>query len=247
MEYLVLCVPALAIFLASFFATVTGFGFGLIAIPLMSLVISVKVAIICGLIITVLLRIITMYNTRKIFSWDVVLTTALGSAVGMLPGSYMLRVISLAHLKIFLGSVLLVATFLMGRRYYISVKNKTLGRLTAGFFSGFFGASTSVAGPPLVIYFLNEGAEKDKMRANMIWIFGITFMGMLVVNFLMGNMNSITDWSLLVPMIPAMVAGIVLGEKFFSRLDQALFRRLALIIVCVGAVLMLISGFKELV
>ncbi|MBR5857831.1 MAG: sulfite exporter TauE/SafE family protein, partial [Phascolarctobacterium sp.] len=113
MELLMLCIPAFAIFLASFFATVTGFGFGLIAVPLMSLVISVKVAIICGLIITVLLRIITMYNTRKIFSWDVVLTTVLGSALGMLPGSYMLKIISLAHLKIFLGCVLIMATYLM--------------------------------------------------------------------------------------------------------------------------------------
>lgn len=247
MEFLTLCIPALAIFLASFFATVTGFGFGLIAIPLMSLVISVKVAIICGLIITVLLRIITMYNTRKAFSWDVVLTTALGSALGMLPGGYMLKIISLAHLKIFLGCVLLVATYLMGKKYYLEVKNKTLGRLVAGFFSGFFGASTSVAGPPLVIYFLNEGTEKDKMRANMIWIFGITFICMLVVNFLMGNMQNVTDWSILLPMIPAMVAGIVLGERFFSKLDQALFRKLAIIIVCVGAVLMLISGVKEIV
>ena len=247
MEFLNLCIPALAIFLASFFATVTGFGFGLIAIPLMSLVISVKVAIICGLIITVLLRIITMYNTRKTFSWDVVLTTVLGSSLGMIPGSYMLKIISLAHLKVFLGCVLLIATYLMGRKYHLEIKSKTLGRLTAGFFSGFFGSSTSVAGPPLVIYFLNEGTEKDKMRANMIWIFGISFVGMLIVNFLMGNMQNITDWNIILPMIPAMILGIVLGEKFFERLDQALFRKLALCIVCVGALMMLISGVREIV
>ena len=245
MELLMLCIPAFAIFLASFFATVTGFGFGLIAVPLMSLVISVKVAIICGLIITVLLRIITMYNTRKIFSWDVVLTTVVGSALGMLPGSYMLKIISLAHLKIFLGCVLIMATYLMGKKYQLEIKSKTLGRLTAGFFSGFFGASTSVAGPPLVIYFLNEGTEKDKMRANMIWIFGISFIGMLVLNFFMGNMKNVEDWNLLLPMIPAMVLGIVLGEKFFDKLDQALFRKLALIIVCVGAVMMLLTGVRE--
>jgi uncharacterized membrane protein YfcA len=43
-----------------------------------------------------------------------------------------------------------------------------------------------------------------------------------------------------------MIAGIVLGEKFFSRLDQALFRKLALVIVCVGAVMMLITGVREI-
>jgi len=70
---------------------------------------------------------------------------------------------------------------------------------------------------------------------------------MLIVNFLMGNMQNITDWNIILPMIPAMILGIVLGEKFFERLDQALFRKLALCIVCVGAVMMLISGVKEIV
>jgi len=70
---------------------------------------------------------------------------------------------------------------------------------------------------------------------------------MLIVNFLMGNMQNITDWNIILPMIPAMIAGIVLGEKFFEKLDQALFRKLALIIVCVGAVMMLISGAREIV
>ena len=84
------------------------------------------------------------------------------------------------------------------------------------------------------------------MRANMIWIFGISFIGMLVLNFFMGNMKNVEDWNLLLPMIPAMVLGIVLGEKFFDKLDQALFRKLALIIVCVGAVMMLLTGVREI-
>jgi len=63
----------------------------------------------------------------------------------------------------------------------------------------------------------------------------------------MGNMQNITDWNIILPMIPAMILGIVLGEKFFERLDQALFRKLALCIVCVGAVMMLISGVREIV
>jgi len=62
----------------------------------------------------------------------------------------------------------------------------------------------------------------------------------------MGNMQNITDWNIILPMIPAMILGIVLGEKFFERLDQALFRKLALCIVCVGAVMMLISGVREI-
>ena len=245
MDLLMLCIPAVVIFIASFFATVTGFGFGLIAMPLLSFVMSAKAAVICVLITTVLLRIITMYNTRKDFSWIIVVTTVLGSSVGVLPGSYVLKVISVEHLKVFLGVVLLIAVFLMGRQYNLQVKNKTLGRLIAGFFSGFFGASTSVSGPPIIIYFLNEDLDKVALRANMGWIFGLSFIGMITVTFFMGNLSNITDWNILLPMLPAILIGIILGEKFFHKIDQALFKKIVLMIVCAGAVMMLFTGIRD--
>lgn len=245
MDFMALFVPAVAVFIASFFATVAGFGFGLIATPLLALVMPIKAAIICTLIVTVMLRAITMYNVRSSFSWRVVLTTFLGSVIGTVPGSYVLRIISLAQLEIFLSTVLLLATFFMGRQYRLEIKNKTLGRLTAGLLSGFFGASTSVSGPPLVLYFLNEESDKVVMRANMVWIFGLAGTAIVISAYLAGNIGFVTDWNVFIPMIPAMFVGIYLGEKFFRRLNQHLFRRLALIAVCAGAVMMLINGLRE--
>lgn len=62
------------------------------------------------------------------------------------------------------------------------IRNKTCGRLGAGILSGFFGASTSVSGPPLVLYFLNEKLQ-DVMRANMIWFFGLSGFLTVLVNY----------------------------------------------------------------
>lgn len=239
-----LCVSFLAIFLASFFATVSGFGYALIATPILSTVINIKFAIMAVLVTTMVLRGITMWRVWGQFNWNTVIMTTLGSAVGTAPGSYALKLMSVETLEIFLGSVLLIATFLMSQQYTVPVANKTLGRFTAGAISGFFSASTSVGGPPLVLYFLNEKQDKDTMRANMIWIFGLSSVLVMVGHFFAGNVDAITDWSLLLFMLPAMFLGIYLGEKFFFRLNQHLFKRLSLIIVCCGALAMLISGIR---
>ena len=98
-----LVLTALAIFVGCFFATVSGFGFALISTPLVSMVLSPKEAIILIPLLTVLLRIITMYQCRKDFDWHILLYISLGWVVGVLPGSYVLRAISVTHLQIFLG------------------------------------------------------------------------------------------------------------------------------------------------
>ena len=241
-----LLLAGLIIFIGSFFATVSGFGFALVAAPLLAMIMPLKWAIIFILVLTVVLRILTMYRVWGEFNWRTVTWTSLGSFVGMLPGSMVLRFISLTHLQIFLGVVLLLATALMSLQYTVPIKNKTAGRLGAGVLSGFFGACTSVSGPPLVLYFLNEHTDKTEMRANMIWIFGITGILMVGASYWAGNIAAVGDWSYLYSMIPATFLGVLAGERMFRYLNQHLFRRLSLLIVLVGAVMMLVNGFRGL-
>ena len=246
MDFYNLTLAGLIIFIGSFFATVSGFGFALVATPLLAMIMPLKWAIIFILVLTVVLRFLTMYRVWGEFNWQTVALTSIGSFVGMLPGSKVLRFISITHLQIFLGIVLLLATALMSLQYTVPIKNKTAGRLGAGFLSGFFGASTSVSGPPLVLYFLNEHTDKTEMRANMIWIFGVTGILMVGASYWAGNIGAVSDWSYLYSMIPATFLGVVAGERMFRYLNQQLFRRLSLLIVLGGAVMMLFNGVRGL-
>ncbi|MGN1088139.1 MAG: sulfite exporter TauE/SafE family protein, partial [Phascolarctobacterium sp.] len=119
-----LTLAGLIIFIGSFFATVSGFGFALVATPLLAMIMPVKWAIIFILVLTVVLRILTMWRVWGEFNWKTVALTSIGSFVGMLPGSKVLHFISITHLQIFLGVVLLLATALMSLQYTVSIKNK---------------------------------------------------------------------------------------------------------------------------
>ena len=235
---------ALSVGIGCFFATISGFGFALISTPLLSMVLSPKEAILLLPIYTIILRLITMYQVRKDFDPQLLKLIMLGWLFGVLPGALVLKFLTIKQLQLFLGCCLLIANFLMLKKYYIPIKNKIAGRVGAGTLAGFFCACTSVSGPPLVLYFLNEKLGKDYMRANMIWIFGVGNIVSTLVNVFTGNMKAISDWYMVVAMIPVVFLATYAGNKAFKYVDQELFRKMALGIVIFGCIMMLYNGLK---
>lgn len=235
---------SLAIFTGCFFATISGFGFALISTPTLSMILSAREAVIIVPLMTVLLRIVTMYQVRKEFNPKILLQISIGWCMGMIPGGYVLKLLPLAYLQIFLGSVILVAATLMGKKIYFEVKNWKMARLVAGFAAGFFGTSTSVAGPPIVLYFLNAKASKEEMRSNMIWVFGFGNFVTTVINMLMGNAKAIENWNLILFLVPSVLLAAYFGNLAFKRFDQELFRKMSLIIIYVGGIGTILNGIK---
>lgn len=237
---------SLAIFTGCFFATISGFGFALISTPTLSMVLSAREAIIIVPLMTILLRLVTMYQVRKEFDPKTLFQITIGWCTGMLPGGYVLKLLPLSYLQIFLGTVILIAATLMGKKIYFEVKNWTLARFITGFAAGFFGTSTSVAGPPVVLYFLNAKATKEDMRSNMIWVFGFGNFITTVINIFMGNAKAIEDWNIIFFLVPAVLLAAYLGNLAFKRFDQELFRKMSLAIIYVGGVGTLFNGIKAL-
>lgn len=237
---------SLAIFIGCFFATISGFGFALISTPTLSMVLSAREAIIIVPLMTILLRIVTMYQVRKEFDTKILIQITLGWCVGMIPGGYVLKLLSLAYLQIFLGTVILIAAVLMGKKIYFDIKNWTIARFLAGFAAGFFGTSTSVAGPPIVLYFLNARASKEEMRSNMIWVFGFGNLITTIINLFIGNAKAIEDWNIILYLVPAVLLAAYLGNIAFKRFDQELFRKMSLAIIYIGGIGTLYSGIKSI-
>ena len=246
MALFTLLVGSFAIFTASFFASISGFGYALIATPLLSMVVPLKTTIIFVLFLTIIMRVITMYTTYKDVEWKIVFTVSLVCLLGIQPGSWVLNFLSAPYLGLYLSIALLFFITLNLVHIRLEVKRKNLGRLCCGLLSGFFGASTSVSGPPVVLYFLNEEMEKVRMRANMTWIFGLTLVSTSITYFFTGAYAFVEDWTIFYYLVPANLLGVFLGEKCSKKLSQELFRKLTLVIVSVGTIMMLINSLRRL-
>lgn len=246
MDILTIVVGSIAIFTASFFASVSGFGYALIATPLLSTVVPLKTTIIFILFLTMIMRVFTMYTTFHDMDIKTVATVSIGCLIGIQPGSWVLNYLSAPTLGLYLSVALLFFITLNVINFRFVIKKQTLGRLGCGIVSGFFGASTSVSGPPIVLYFLNEDMEKTLMRSNMTWIFGFTLLSTAITYFFTGAYNFVEDWTVFYYLVPANLIGVFLGERCAKKLSQELFRKLTLIIVTLGTIMMLINSIQRL-
>ena len=94
MDILTIIVGSIAIFTASFFASVSGFGYALIATPLLSTVVPLKTTIIFILFLTMIMRVFTMYTTFHDMDIKTVATVSIGCLIGIQPGSWVLNYLS---------------------------------------------------------------------------------------------------------------------------------------------------------
>ncbi|QNP78001.1 hypothetical protein H9Y09_04485 [Phascolarctobacterium faecium] len=82
MDYFVLTVASLILFAATFFSTVTGFGFALIAAPVLTMVMGPKETVVFVIIAGVIVRVIMMWRTWGEFEWPTSFDNSCRQSVG---------------------------------------------------------------------------------------------------------------------------------------------------------------------
>jgi len=230
------------ILVAGVLQTLTGFGFALVAAPLLTLATSSKEAVVLVLFIGILMKGFMVYKTwsESVFSHIMVIFAA--SIIGALPGIYVMRILDDNTLKIFIGFTLVLATLLMCFNFKVTIHRHRLAKIVVGFLSGFLGATTSLNGPPIVLYMMNEGGEKTTMRADLVRYFFLGNTATLSMAYFMGGLptNNLSLYA--ITAIPAILLSWLIGEKVFHVIDVTLFRRLSLAVISVSAFLTLGSG-----
>lgn len=235
------------IFVAGILQTVTGFGFALAAAPLLACAINAKEVVVIVLIIGILMKGFIVYKTWGEGDFARIMPLFAASLLGALPGAYVLSVIDESTLKIVIGITLIVATIAMSANVKFSTAHHWLGKLVAGLLSGLLGATTSLSGPPVVLYMMNEGTDKVTMRADLTRYFILGNTATVIMIYLMGGVvaQSIGIYALV--SIPAIVLSWWLGERLFRAVNAVRFRYIALAVISVSALITLGSGLWPLV
>lgn len=230
---------------SSFLQTITGFGYALAAAPLLALFMDPKDAVMLVLATGVISKVLLLAGAKIEGRFADVAPLFLASLAGTLPGAYLISAISADALKAFIGVILLITTAAMCANCSIQVSRPRLAENLVGMLSGFLGATTSLSGPPLVMYYLNENAEKERLRANLTRYFLLGNLATLLLSYGFGTLQ---PDSLLIPVlisIPAVACGVWLGQKLFSRLDPPLFRRLAIGVIAVSGIVTVYNGLSH--
>jgi len=191
----------------------TGFGFSLVAAPLMFAAIGPEPAVVALMILGLEVNILTLATERRRPRplWRETAVMLAWAAPGALAGVAVLRSLPAAAMQV--AVTLGVVGTLAARR----VTSAHLPAWLAGLAAGALSTSTSTNGPPMLLHLLGRGAEPDRVRDTL----SVCFIGLAPISaaalFLTGP-TELPDAALILWLLPAVAAAHLVGRRGFQRL-----------------------------
>jgi uncharacterized protein len=198
----------------------TGFGFSVVAAPLVFAVVepeeAVGLLIVLGSLVNVLTLVSERRRPRPVWrECAVLLACALPGAVA---GVAVLRALDPVALQVAVSAGV-VAT-LIARRL-AKQRTPAWGGPIAGFAAGALTTSTTTAGPPLIVYLLGRRLEPVQVRDTMpVCFLGLSVVGVIAL-LVTGTSGAVPDAGLVAVLVPVVVAGHLAGRPLFAALVRS--------------------------
>jgi uncharacterized protein len=192
----------------------TGFGFSLVAAPLLFAAIEPEPAVVLLLILGLEVNVLTLATERRRPRplQDSALIMLAWAVPGALVGVAVLRALPADALQ--LAVTLGVIGTLAARR----VRRAHLPAWAAGLSAGALTTSTSTNGPPMLLHLLGRGVPPEQVRDTLTVCFvALAFIGAAAL-FATGD-PALPDATLTAALVPAVLAGHLVGRRGFRRLS----------------------------
>ncbi len=230
-----------AIFLAALTSGLTGTGYALISVPILIVFLPPKLVVPVIMILSALINLYILIEARRWVDLKRIRLMTIAGIAGVPFGTYILKVVDVNLLKVFIGVVIVCFALAFMKGFKWRIKNEKLACVPVGFLSGFLNGSTSMCGPPVILFFTNQGIKKNVFRANIVAYFIILNMVTIPYFALNGLItSSVISYSLL--FLPSMIIGATIGIKLSHRVREDIFRRIVLIIVTLAGLFSIASG-----
>jgi uncharacterized membrane protein YfcA len=229
------------VFLAALIRGVTGFGFALVFAPLMLLLMQPKAVVPTNLLLSLLSNIVVLTFSFRQVNLRRLLPMIVGSLMGIPIGIFIITIISAVILKILIGGVVVFFAILLVLKVTPRFSNEKLVSGFAGFLSGVLTSSTSLGGPPVVLFMHTQSWEKNEIHPSLAAYFlfstlasiiGLSISGMVTTGILLTAAS----------LAPVLVIGVALGMQAFKRVNERYFRMISVAVVIATGILAVLSG-----
>lgn len=227
--------------LAAFGQAVSGFGFALIAVPLLIPLIGAPAAVATATMLSFLLTLGSSVQQRAHVQWRTVAVVSATAVVGMPFGLLALQLLASRWLSLVIGCTVIVMVIVLARRSHRPVRDRSAA--AAGALSGALLTSTGMNGPPLVAALHGMGLDARSFRASLQAAFvlqdAIAIVGFALVGRVTGQALTAVAAG-----IPGLVAGWLLGDLAFGRMKQEAFRWIVLAMLTATGTVALVQAIR---
>ena len=239
----VLAYAAVAVYFAGIIKGLTGFGFSLLAVPVLVLLLGPRTAVPVIILLNAVTNVVLFIGSRKAASLRQIIPLIVTGIATVPIGMLLLLALDASVIKLVVGcvTVLFALAFLTGFRR--PVRNETRGFAVAGVISGTLNGLISTGGPPVILFLTNQGVSKRPFRASLITYFLFLNIATVPIYFAGGLLSSsIAGYAML--LLPALFLGALTGSRLLSRIPERAFRITALVIVMIAGGLSVLSAIR---
>lgn len=226
---------ATAIALSGVVRGFSGFGFGLVAVPMLSLILDPRQAVGIAMILQAASGVLVLWDSWRAVAWGLMGSLCVGTAGTMWLGLLVLDRAPADTIRLYLAVIVIVAAGLIasGVRYRGRL-NAGIGAAT-GAVAGFLNGLSGMGGPPVIVLLLGSRLSAEASRATMSAFFTVlgvfTALGAVVLGHL-----SRGDMLVSAALVPVLFAATAAGTALFGRFGGAWYRPVALAILVVLAI-----------
>lgn len=232
-----------AVLFAAFVRGVAGFGFALVLAPILLLILSPKSVVVVNLLLGLPSNILVLrYGFRNVYLKRIFPMVA-SSLLGIPLGIWIIIVIAPSALRVLIGGVTIFFAILLTLGLTKAFTKERVVCGISGFLSGILSTSTSLGGPPVVLFMHNQNWRKEAIHSNLAAYFLFVASCSLIALFASGFIDAqIIMYA--ASLVPALLIGTGLGLVTFIRTSPRFFRGLSLMIIICAGILGILSGLE---
>jgi uncharacterized membrane protein YfcA len=230
-----------AVFVAALLQSLSGFGFAILVMPVLTLALGVQMAAPIVAMAGLTVYAVNLVRYREAINVGELLRLAAGSIAGALLGFWVLVIVSELVVERLLGLMLI------GYAVYSWMQPSAVRPLSrrwvypAGFLGGCLGGAYNTPGPPVIVYGSLRQWHRDEFRGLLQSLFLVNAV-VVVGSHLIAHHVTSRVFRLYLYALPALALGILAGSRLDNRLDQRLFQRLVTITILALGLSLVVAG-----
>jgi uncharacterized membrane protein YfcA len=230
-----------ALLVAAFIRGTTGFGLSLVFTPFMVLIMEPKAVVPVNLILASLSNIMVLASCFKAVNIRRLLPMTVCSVLGVPIGVFIITIISATVLKVLIGAITIFFAILLVFKLTPRFTNERRASGIAGLLCGILTTSTSLGGPPVVLFMHTQSWQKEEIYPSLSAFFLISTGASLIGLFISGMVTPDILWTA-ASLAPGLIIGVFLGMLAFKRVNELYFRILSVVVVVGTGILAVLSG-----
>jgi len=208
----------------------SGFGFSMLAVSSLSLVLPPATAIPIVFVLEVAASAHMLPSVWRQVDWRSLAPLLAGTLIATPFGVHLLASLSETPIRLAIAVLVATTTILLWRGFALKEMPGTGATFATGTAVGLLNGSLGIGGPPVVLFYLSSPAGTAAARASLVAFFLATDTYALALGATQGLVSAGTFLAALV-LLPVLLLGIALGSRGYIRTEPATFRKAVLVLL----------------